>query len=70
MIDLVRSGSAAMKAGIEQGDIIKKFGDRKITDFQSLKDAVAETMPGENVRVQALREGSIVFFRVVIGRGE
>jgi len=70
VIDLVRSGSAAMKAGIEQGDIIKKFGDRKITDFQSLKDAVAETMPGENVRVQALREGSIVFFRVVIGRGE
>ena len=70
VIDIVRSGSAAMKAGIEQGDIIKKFGDRKITDFQSLKEAVAETMPGENVRVQALREGSIVFFRVVIGRGE
>jgi len=70
VIDIVRPSSAAMKAGIEKGDIIKKFGDRKITDFQSLKDAVAETMPGENVRVQALREGSIVVFRVVIGRGE
>ena len=51
-----------MKAGIKEGDIIKKFGDRKITDFQSLKDAVGETMPGENVRVRGIRDGAIVFF--------
>lgn len=70
VIKTVRPGSAALKAGIQEGDIIKKFGDRKIPDFQSLKKAVEETMPGENVRVQALREGAIVVFRVVIGRGE
>ncbi|MAI73024.1 MAG: serine protease [Rhodopirellula sp.] len=70
VIDIVRPNSAAKKAGIQQGDIIKEFGDRKITDFQSLKEAVAETMPGENVRVRGQRDGSPVFFRVVIGRGE
>ncbi len=70
VIDIVRPDSAAKKAGIQQGDIIREFGDRKITDFQSLKDAVAETMPGENVRVRGQRDGSPVFFRVVIGRGE
>ena len=70
VIDVVRPSSAAKKAGIQEGDIIKEFGDRKITDFQSLKEAVAETMPGENVRVRGLRDGSPVFFRVVIGRGE
>ncbi|MCP4943897.1 MAG: serine protease, partial [Planctomycetaceae bacterium] len=52
VIDIVRPGSAAKKAGIQEGDIIKEFGNRKITDFQSLKAAVAETMPGENVRVR------------------
>lgn len=70
VIDIVRPNSAAKKAGIQEGDIIKEFGDRKITDFQSLKAAVAETMPGENVRVRGLRDGRPVFFRVVIGRGE
>ena len=70
VIDVVRPGSAAKKAGIQEGDIIKEFGDRKIIDFQSLKEAVAETMPGEIVRVRGLRDGSPVFFRVVIGRGE
>lgn len=70
VIDVVRLGSAAKKAGIQKGDIIKEFGDRKINDFQSLKEAVAETMPGEIVRVRGLRDGSPVFFRVVIGRGE
>ena len=70
VIDVVRPSSAANKAGIQEGDIIKEFGDRKITDFQSLKAAVAETMPGENVRVRGQRDGRIVFFRVVIGRGE
>ena len=58
------------KLGSKKGDIIKEFGDRKITDFQSLKAAVAETMPGENVRVRGQRDGRPVFFRVVIGRGE
>jgi len=70
VIDVVRPSSAANKAGIQEGDIIKEFGDRKITDFQSLKAAVAETMPGENVRVRGQRDGRPVFFRVVIGRGE
>ncbi|MCH2131700.1 MAG: S1C family serine protease [Pirellulaceae bacterium] len=70
VIDIVRPNSAAKKAGIQQGDIIKEFGDRKITDFKSLKEAVAETMPGENVRVRGQRDGRPVFFRVVIGRGE
>ncbi|MGI9466637.1 MAG: S1C family serine protease [Rubripirellula sp.] len=70
VIDVVRPSSAAKKAGIQEGDIIKEFGDRKITDFQSLKEAVAETMPGENVRVRGQRDGRPVFFRVVIGRGE
>jgi serine protease Do len=70
VIDVVRPSSAASKAGVQEGDIIKEFGDRKITDFQSLKEAVAETMPGENVRVRGLRDGRPVFFRVVIGRGE
>lgn len=70
VIDVVRPSSAANKAGIQEGDIIKEFGVRKITDFQSLKEAVAETMPGENVRVRGLRDGRPVFFQVVIGRGE
>jgi serine protease Do len=37
--------SPAEQAGLKKGDVILKFGDKDIADFQSLKDAVAEPRP-------------------------
>ena len=70
VIEEVRPDSAAMQAGFKAGDTVKVFGERTITDFQSLKKAVSETMPGMNVRVRVDREGKPLFLRVVIGRGD
>ena len=70
VIEEVRANSAAMKAGFKIGDTVKVFGERKITDFQSLKEAVSETMPGMHVRVRVDREGKPLFLGVVIGRGD
>ncbi len=64
----VREGSPAENAGLASGDVVIQFGEKTITDFQSLKDAVADTMPGERVAVIARRDGKTIKLVVEIGR--
>jgi S1-C subfamily serine protease len=64
----VREGSPADNAGLEAGDVVIRFGKKAITDFQSLKDAVADTMPGERVRVIARRDDQTIQLVIEIGR--
>ncbi|MEM9587894.1 MAG: trypsin-like peptidase domain-containing protein [Planctomycetota bacterium] len=65
---VVRKGTAADRAGMQKGDIVEQFGDVRITDFQSLKDAVNDTMPGERVRVWVRRGDQIIQHILEIGR--
>jgi serine protease Do len=67
-VSSVAPGSAAEKAGIELGDIIVEFGDDQVTDFESLRDAVAQTMPGERVRVWVNRGGERIRLMLEVGR--
>ena len=70
VVELVRAGSPADSAGIIPGDIIEEFGDQSISDFEALKAAVADTMPGERVRVLVNREGKRRMLNVEIGRAD
>ena len=53
----VVDGSAAKKAGLQNDDIITKFGDKEITSPEDLRNAVNEHKPGEKVTVNYLRDG-------------
>ena len=64
----VKKNSAAERAGLKAGDIVVRFGEKVITDFQSLKAAVADTMPGERIRVWVQRSSGQVSVVVEIGR--
>ncbi|MEM6468527.1 MAG: trypsin-like peptidase domain-containing protein [Planctomycetota bacterium] len=64
----VKPGSPAQLGGIKVGDIVIQFGEKTISDFQSLKDAVAETMPGERLSVLVRRDGRVVKLVIEIGR--
>ncbi|MCM2374783.1 S1C family serine protease [Aporhodopirellula aestuarii] len=64
----INPGSPADDAGIQAGDVVERFGDVQITDFESLKSAVADTMPGERVKVWVRREGRLIQVVVEIGR--
>lgn len=59
LVGSVSEGSPAFKAGFEQGDIITKFGDSKITDVNQLRNLVAGTSPGESINVEVIRGGKI-----------
>ncbi len=66
----VREGSPAQMGGIKVDDVIERFGDRRVSDFASLKAAVADTMPGERVRIWLNRNGERMRVNVEIGRAD
>lgn len=61
-------GSPAANAGLLPGDIIERFGDVEISDFPSLKAAVDNTMPGEQIRLRIRRDDSPMRVILEIGR--
>ena len=50
-------GSPADKAGIVEGDVIVKVGDREVTGPDELVVAVQSRKIGETVNVQLIRDG-------------
>jgi len=67
-IEAVRAGSPAEKAGIQRGDVIQQFGETVISDFESLKQAVAQTMPGKRIVIRITRGDESKRLVVQIGR--
>jgi putative serine protease PepD len=58
MVAAVTPGSAADKAGLQQGDVITRFGDKAINDSDDLVGAVQAGKVGDRVEVQFKRNGA------------
>ena len=56
MQNVTANGPAAL-AGIVEGDVVVKVGDRPIAGADELVVAVREHNPGETVPVELVREG-------------
>ncbi len=57
----------AAKAGIKPEDVIVAYNGQKITGVQDLRWAVADTPPGQKVKIKAVRYGQEKEFEVTIG---
>ena len=60
LVSDVRKGSAAEKAGFKRTDVITAINGEKIEDSNVLRNKVAGTLPGTEIRVTVLRDGSPV----------
>jgi len=58
IVSSVAPGSAAEKAGVKRGDVIKSFNGQPIHDFNALRNRVADSDPGSNASVVVVRDGS------------
>jgi len=58
IISKVTPDSAADRAGLKRGDVIESFNGQAVTDFNSLRNHVAETQPGSNATVGVVRDGA------------
>jgi S1-C subfamily serine protease len=57
LVSNVRAGSAADKAGIKRGDIITAINGDKVEDGNVLRNKVAGTVPGTDIRLTVIRDG-------------
>jgi Do/DeqQ family serine protease len=64
LINDVKKGSAAEKAGIKRDDVIVAINGEKIEDPNTLRNKVAGTLPGTEIKVTVLRDGENKEFTV------
>ena len=53
----VQKGSSAEKAGVKRGDIITAINGEKIEDSNVLRNKVAGTLPGTEIKLTVVRDG-------------
>lgn len=70
LVSDVKKGSAAEKAGIQRTDVITAINGEKIEDSNVLRNKVAGTLPGTDIRVTVLRDGSPQEFTVTLDEFE
>jgi S1-C subfamily serine protease len=58
LVSNVRPGSAGDKAGLKRGDIITAINGEKTEDSNVLRNKVAGTLPGTEIRLTVARDGS------------
>jgi len=64
--DVLPDGPAAV-AGIEQGDILLKYSGEKVENVSQLRNSVADTRPGTQVKIHILRNKKELELTVKIG---
>ena len=63
----VEPDSPAEKAGLKEGDVITKLGEKEITDSRNLRLMAAQMPPGSKVNLQFLRNGKRQSTSVTLG---
>src|SRR5881397_292040 len=53
----VLTGSPAAQAGVQPGDVIRKFDGREVKNFPTLRTLVAQTQLNKQVELEILRDG-------------
>jgi serine protease Do len=56
IVNSVRSGSAAEKAGLRQGDVITAINDNPVSDTNAFRNRVASNGPGTEVTLTVMRD--------------
>lgn len=69
VVEEVRAGSAAEKAGIKTGDIIAEFDGERVRGARHLTRLVTETPDGKTVSAAVLREGKRVALSITPDSG-
>lgn len=70
VVSNVRKGSAAEKAGVKRDDVITAINGEKVEDSNVLRNKVAGTLPGTEVKLSILREGKEIELTAVLDEFE
>ncbi len=67
IVSNVQPGSAAERAGVRRGDIITAINGEKVDDGNVLRNRVAGSIPGTEVRLTILRDGATQELTATLG---
>jgi S1-C subfamily serine protease len=70
LVSSVIEGSAAEKAGIEEGDIIVEFDGKEVDSPEDLRKMIGDREVGDEVKVKLVRDGKSKTFDVALGDWE
>jgi hypothetical protein len=59
-VDSVIPGSAGEEGGLQPGDVIERYGDAQVLEFQDLREATSAGARGELVPVTVRRDGQVL----------
>jgi serine protease Do len=68
LVSQVNKDSPAEKAGLESGDVIVRYDGKEVSDTRQLRNLVAATAPGSNVRIAVIRNGKERTLNATIGK--
>jgi PDZ domain len=66
LVTQVKPGSAADRAGIQENDVIRRFGGKDVADFESMVKVIYDYEPGDRVKVEVERRGRALELDVVM----
>jgi serine protease Do len=67
LVAQVEPKSAAVKAGIKSGDVIKSVDDKKIENVRDLTRTIAAQQPGSTVKIGLVRDGKDMTVEAKLG---
>src|SRR5256714_4368505 len=67
IVNSVRAGSGAERAGIRQGDVITAINDAAVSDSNAFRNRVASNAPGTEVTLTVLRDNREQKIRATLG---
>jgi hypothetical protein len=63
IVTIVHPGSAADKADLQVNDVIVKYHDKPIADFEALTAEISKNRPGDTIRLEILRDDTMVLMK-------
>jgi serine protease DegQ len=68
LISGVLEGGPADKAGMKPGDVLTQVNGQAVNDVVTLLNRIAQTSPGDEVKINLLRKGKAMMLKVQVGK--
>jgi serine protease DegQ len=68
LISGVLEGGPADKAGMKPGDVLTQVNDQAVNDVVTLLNRIAQTIPGDEAKINLLRKGKPMALKVQVGK--
>ncbi|MBF0376906.1 MAG: PDZ domain-containing protein [Desulfamplus sp.] len=67
IVSHVSANSPAITAGLQTGDVIRRFNDTRIRDVNQFQSLILKSQPGNQIQLTVLRKGSQITLPLLLG---